>query len=121
MKYKTKLSYQQKILRVLSYIKSNLDEALDLSRLASLACMSEHHFHRIFSEIVGEGVKSHVRRLKLERSIKELAVSRKAITDIAFTAGYNTLEAFSRVIKAKYGRTPSQIRNTVHQLSLIHI
>ena len=65
----TTVSYQQRILRVLTYIKNHLDEPLDLPQLADIAYFSPHHFHRIFSELVGETVKEHVRRLKLERAI----------------------------------------------------
>lgn len=114
-KEKTTLSYQQRLLRVLSYIKKNLDEPLDLDQLAALAYFSPHHFHRIFTQMVGESVKQHVRRLKLERALKALAVSDESVTEISFRAGFNTLEAFSRAIKKHYHMSPTQVRATMQQ------
>ena len=111
----TTVSYQQRILRVLTYIKNHLDEPLDLPQLADIAYFSPHHFHRIFSELVGETVKEHVRRLKLERAMVQLAMDKDSITDIAFQAGFNSLEAFSRVIKTQYQLTPTQVRKNTQQ------
>jgi AraC family transcriptional regulator len=110
LKNTTRASHQQRILRVLSYIKKHLDEPLDLNQLAALAYFSPHHFHRIFTELVGESVKEHVRRLKLQRALFLLATTDQSVTDIAFSAGFSTPEAFSRVIKSKFGFSPSGAR-----------
>lgn len=112
----THASYQQRIMRVLTYVKQNLDEPLDLNQLAELAFFSPHHFHRIFKSIVGETVKEHVLRLKLQRALIELSMTQDSVTDIAFHAGFNSLEAFSRAIKLRYKMTPSQLRKESRSL-----
>ena len=78
------------------HIQHHLDEAVSLDELAALAHFSPYHFHRIFRGMVGESVMEHVRRLRLERAAHRLKFSDEPITRIAFEAGYETHEAFTR-------------------------
>src|ERR1051326_2350905 len=102
--------YKQRLLRVLVHIQQHLDDSLGLGELAAIACFSPHHFHRVFKGMVGETVMGHVRRLRLERAAGELKLGHRSVTDIAFQAGYETHEAFSRAFKAKYGIAPILFR-----------
>lgn len=102
--------YRERILRVLVHIQQHLDDALDLDSLAALAHFSPFHFHRIFRGMVGEGVKEHVRRLRLERAAHELRFGEEQIVRIAFGAGYETHESFTRAFSAMFGAAPSEFR-----------
>lgn len=110
MKNRTQQSYDERILRVLVYIQNHLDKKLPLDELASVAEFSPYHFHRIFHSVVGESVKEHVRRLRLERAARSLKMTDEAVTNIAFQAGYETHESFSRAFKTMFGRSPSSYR-----------
>jgi AraC family transcriptional regulator len=103
--------YKRRVLRVLVHIQQHLDEALVLDDLAALACFSPYHFHRVFKGMVGETLKEHIRRLRLERAAAQLSLSRKRVTDIAFDAGYESHEAFTRSFHALFGRSPSEYRS----------
>lgn len=103
-------TYQERIQKVLRYIDAHREEKPALETLAAVACFSSCHFHRIFVAMVGEGVASYMRRLSLQAAAKQLLYSRKKVTDIALDAGYDSLEAFSRAFKIRYGVTPSQCR-----------
>jgi AraC family transcriptional regulator len=106
----TEQTYQERILRVLVHIQEHLDEALPLEALARVARFSPHHFHRIFGAMVGEPVKEHVRRLRLERAAYRLQFSNQPITSIAFEAGYETHESFIRAFRMMFGTSPSGFR-----------
>jgi AraC family transcriptional regulator len=110
MRHDTRQSYQQRILRVLVHIQGHLDEELALDDLAALAHFSPYHFHRIFRGMVGESVMEHVRRLRLERAAHRLRFGDAPVTPIAFEAGYETHEAFTRAFAAQFGMPPSQFR-----------
>ena len=112
MRPKTEQTYHERILRVLVYIQDHLSEAYSLDDLAALAHFSPYHFHRIFRGMVGESVKEHVRRLRLERAAQQLRHTGEPITRIAFEAGYETHEAFTRAFAALFGAPPSQFRQT---------
>jgi AraC family transcriptional regulator len=103
--------YRERMLRVLVHIQQHLDDALGLDELARVACFSPYHFHRLFTGMVGESVKGHVRRLRLERAATQLKRSARPVTAIALDAGYDTPEAFTRAFKAGFGAAPSRFRS----------
>jgi AraC family transcriptional regulator len=102
--------YKTRLLRVLIHIQAHLDTDLGLEELARVACFSPYHFHRVFTGMLGESVKDHVRRLRLERAAVDLKHSKLSVTEIALNAGYATPEAFTRSFKAGYGLSPSAYR-----------
>ena len=110
MKTATAETYHERILRTLVHIQRHLDEDLALDELGRVACFSPYHFHRIFRSMVGEPVQEHVRRLRLERAATRLKLQDQAVTDIAFDAGYDSHEAFTRAFHAMFGMSPSQFR-----------
>jgi AraC family transcriptional regulator len=110
MRSTTEQTYKERILRVLVHIQEHLGEALPLETLARVACFSPHHFHRIFGAMVGESLKEHVRRLRLERAAYRLQFGNRSVTGIAFDAGYETHESFSRAFRAMFGTSPSRFR-----------
>lgn len=110
MKATTLQYYKEKLLPVLVHIQQRLDEPLSLEALAGLAHISPYHFHHIFTGMLGESLKNHIRRLRLERAASRLRLGRLQVIQIALEAGYETHEAFSRAFKAAYGFSPSQFR-----------
>jgi AraC family transcriptional regulator len=96
---------------VLEYIQRHLDDPLDLEKLASVACFSTYHFHRIFTGMMGETIKDHIRRLRLERAAIELRIGNKPVVEVALDSGYDAHESFSRVFKAAYGIAPVRFRS----------
>jgi AraC family transcriptional regulator len=103
--------YKARMLRVLVHIQQHLDDALGLEELAAVACFSPYHFHRVFRGMIGESVKEHIRRLRLERAASRLRLSRLPVTQIALDAGYETHEAFTRAFKAAFGAAPVRFRS----------
>lgn len=112
MKPQTEQSYAERMLRVLVYIQEHLDDALSIEDLARVAHFSPYHFHRIFRGMVGESVIQHIRRLRLERGAHYLKHSDQPVTRIAFDAGYESHEAFTRAFAAMFAQPPSQFRET---------
>ena len=79
MRTETLNSYQERMGRVLVHIQNHLDEPMPLDQLAGVACFSPWHFHRIFRGMVGESVKEHVRRLRLERAAQCLKSTERPV------------------------------------------
>lgn len=109
-KASTATDHQARILRVLVYIQAHLDDAISLDALAKVAAYSPFHFHRVFRGMVGETVGEHVRRLRLERAAHRLKHGDQAVVRVAFEAGYETHEAFTRAFRARYDASPSEFR-----------
>jgi AraC family transcriptional regulator len=109
-KASTAQDYRERLNRVFLYIEQHLVGSLALAELASIACFSPFHFHRIFTAFSGESVADYVRRLRLERAAQHLAYTTSAITEIALSSGYETPAAFSRAFAAHFGVTPTEYR-----------
>ena len=102
--------YKERLMRVLLHIQEHLDEPLPLEKLATLACLSRHHFHHVFTGMIGESLASHIRRLRLERAACRLKLSALPVIQIALEAGYETHEAFSRAFRSSFKASPTQFR-----------
>jgi AraC family transcriptional regulator len=95
---------------VLVHIQEHLDESLALDELARLACLSPYHFHHVFTGMTGESLAGHIRRLRLERAAGRLKAAPTPVVEIAFEAGYETHESFTRAFHAAFGISPAQFR-----------
>lgn len=111
MKESTEKLYAERLLRVLVFIQQHLDEEMSLEELARVAHFSPYHFHRIFRGMVGESLKEHIRRLRLERAAQRLKHTNRSVLKIALEAGFQTHEAFTRAFRALLGCSPSQFRS----------
>lgn len=102
--------YQDPIDEVKRYIRDHIDEPLNREVLAAVAGFSVPHFHRIFSDCVGESIASYVRRLRLERAGRKLRMGAVNITEVALAAGYESHTAFGKAFKQQFGINPSEFR-----------
>lgn len=112
LRTQTARDYAERVLRVLVHIQKHLDEELSLDDLAAIARFSPFHFHRVFRGMVGESVKEHVRRLRLERAAHRLKFSDEQVVRLALDAGYEAHESFTRAFAAIFGVSPSEFRKT---------
>jgi AraC family transcriptional regulator len=114
MRSSTRQSYIECVTAAVEALAINLDAPPALTDLAAEACLSPFHFHRIFRGMVGESPGEFVRRLRLERAAYRLMASPDPITEIAFEAGYQAHEAFTRAFRAAYNRSPRECRHGRH-------
>ncbi|SAK40904.1 AraC family transcriptional regulator [Caballeronia fortuita] len=97
--------------RVVAYIHDHLDDALNLNRLAEVACLSPYHWHRIYHAFYGETAAATVRRLRLHHAANDLLQRSAPIDSIAERAGYGSVHAFSRAFQTSYRMAPGQFRS----------
>ncbi len=102
--------YAARIVRVLEHAQRHLDEAMTPADLAAVACFSPFHFQRVFRAMVGESVMGHLRRLRLEQAAWRLKFRDTPVAGIAFDAGYEAHEAFTRAFGSRFGCSPSEFR-----------
>lgn len=94
-------------------LRELLDAVLDeehttLGEMADGAFSSPFHFSRQLSRRAGEAPVTMRRRVMLERAAWQLRQG-TSVTDAAFTAGYDSVEGFSRAFARAYGHPPSQL------------
>ena len=106
----TQSDYAERLERVFRWLADHLDDTLDLTRLADVACLSPYHFHRVYRAMQGETAADTVRRLRLHRAAVELITGELPVARVARRAGYGSQEAFTRAFKAAYGVPPARYR-----------
>lgn len=81
-----------------------------LEDVAAAAGFSPFHFHRIFRTLTGETLQRFVRRLRLERALRQMTHGRpgRSLTEIALDCGFSSSSDFSRCFKARFGVPPSE-------------
>ena len=114
MKPATQSYYTDLVQRTIERIAAHLDEALDLHSLAAAANLPPHHFHRVFRGMTGETPAELARRLRLERAAWQLRSSRDPVTRIAFDAGFDTHESFTRAFRSHFDTSPSGFRSRAY-------
>lgn len=106
----TQTDYADRLERVFRWLADHLDDTLDLTRLAEVACLSPYHFHRVYRAMQGETAADTVRRLRLHRAAVDLITGELPVARVARRAGYGSQEAFTRAFKAAYGVPPARYR-----------
>jgi AraC family transcriptional regulator len=112
MKPDTRSFYEQAVHRAVEHVVEDLDRVLDLHVLARGAALSPFHFHRVFRGALGETPLELQRRLRIERAAWQLLHGDHPITGIAFAAGYETHESFTRAFRTHYDCSPSEFRHS---------
>jgi AraC family transcriptional regulator len=102
--------YADRLARVTAYIHEHLDSELDLNKLADIACLSPHHWHRTYQALQGETAAATVKRLRLHRAAGYLAQSTMPVDTIAEKSGYTSVQAFTRAFNAVFGIPPARYR-----------
>ncbi len=92
-------------------LRELLDAVLDennttLGAMAAGAFASPYHFARQISRRTGEAPVAMRRRVLLERAAWQLSGG-AAVTEVAFAAGYESVEGFSRAYHRAFGHPPS--------------
>lgn len=98
------------ILNVLVYIETHLDESLTLSKLAAIACISPHYFHRLFKTYLSMTLKEYIERTRVAQSTASLCYSQIPVRDIAFAMGYEESSSFTKAFVKRLGVSPRNYR-----------
>lgn len=111
VKNEKRIKYEQRIFYVQDYICNNINEELNLEKLARISNFSSFHFHRIFKSITGETIYDFIQRIRLEKACSMLLSDQNMkIIHIAMNYGFSTPSSFSKAFKKQYHMTPTQYR-----------
>ena len=103
----------ERIGRARQLIDRAYSEPLDLDRLASEACLSPFHFHRLFRREYGETAHQYLTRRRVERARDLLITTELSVTDICLEVGFTSLGSFSSKFRRHAGHPPSHYRRRV--------
>lgn len=92
------------------YIETHLRERISVSDVARASYLSLSHLQGMFSRTFHISVGDYVVKRKLCLAARQLGLTRRSITDIAFEMGYANVESFSRAFKKQFLQSPSVYR-----------
>jgi len=92
------------------WIDANSNALLDLDLMAEAAALSPFHFLRLFARVLGVTPHQYLVRSRLRRAARLLAEDDRAITDVAYEAGFNDLSNFVRTFHRAAGVSPRAFR-----------
>ena len=105
------------IMAVIDYIETHLQEKLDLETVAKAVHYSKYHLHRMFTGTVGLTIHDYVQRRQLTEAAKLLVLSDRPILEIALSAGYESQQSFTDILRLCIKNLPT---NTGRKKNFIH-
>ena len=91
------------------FIHSHADGALSLDAVASAACLSPFHFHRVFTQVFEQTPHTYITEVRLARA-RALIQAGRPVTEACVDVGFTSTSSFSRLFRARYGTPPSKVR-----------
>ncbi len=102
----TKIEIYKRLIRAKDYMDSCFSENISLSQLASIACMSEHHFLRHFKLVFGKTPHQYLTVRRLEEAKVLLKKTDHSVVKIISMIGFECPSNFSRIFKLYTSYTP---------------
>lgn len=99
-----------KLKKALSFLRENFDRPIGLEEIARAADTSPKYLCSFFKELTGETPIRYLMTYRVERAARKLLSTDLAITQIAFSCGFNDLSYFIKTFKAFKGVPPTAFR-----------
>jgi AraC family transcriptional regulator len=106
----TRVENYKRVCRAKDFMDSCYGEALTLKELARVACLSQHHFLRLFKQAFARTPHQYLTDLRLHKARLLLAGTGLSVTEVYTSVGFENASSFARLFKQRFGVTPSQQR-----------
>jgi AraC family transcriptional regulator of arabinose operon len=100
----------ERLLRVVEHVGSDLAGDLDVATLARIAALSPSRLSHLFTESLGIPPQRYVERERLTRAAQLLAATDRAVGEIARDVGWDDPLYFSRRFSRLHGVSPTAYR-----------
>jgi AraC-like DNA-binding protein len=114
-KLSTRVELYRRLLRGKDYLDSFFCEDMRLDRVASDACLSPYHFHRLFREVFGATPNQYLQRRRLANARDLLRSTERTVTEICLEVGFESMTSFSALFRRIYGCSPREYRSSLQK------
>ena len=117
----TLAAQMQAVERVIQTMHTHMHEVLTLEDLASVACLSPSHFHRVFRRLIGIPPGEFLSALRFQMARRLLLATSLSVTDICFEVGYTSMGSFTSRFTHLVGLSPRLLRQRAHEFEPLPI
>ena len=118
LKSTRKAVQRHRVNRVINFVHANLNDDIDLHRLANVACLSRYHFVRVFDAHLGQTPLRYLNRVRLERAARQLVfMPNTAVGKIATACGFASHHSFTRAFSRLFEHAPHNFRSFDEKLN----
>lgn len=103
-------SRETRINKVKNYINDRLTRPVSLSEVAGYMQMTESYFCRWFKKNTGKSLVNYINKLRVEMVCRELKLTDKTISEIAYANGFENISHFNRIFKKLKEVSPRKYR-----------
>jgi AraC-like DNA-binding protein len=104
--------YTKRRREILAYLKKHFHYPIRLDDMAEYLSLSPEYFSRYFKKLFGINFHICLKQLRLENALKDLAVTDKPVTAIAYDNGFPNQTAFTKVVREETGQIPTDYRKS---------
>ncbi len=106
----TRAEVYRRLMRARDFIDASFHEQLTLAHMARVACLSLHHFQRLFKELFRETPHQYLTRRRLEAARALLTETERPVTDVCMSVGFENASSFARAFRRRFGLAPEDFR-----------
>ena len=99
----------------LLYVSRHYAEEILVEQMARSCMMSESHFRRLFTTLVGISPLEYINRYRIHRSLNLLRSTSEPIQNIAVQTGFSSITTFNRNFQRCVGQNPSAWRKNAQK------
>lgn len=101
----------RRVARARAFLDTHFDGDVSVEQAARSACLSPHHFHRVFHRAFGVTPHRYVVDRRLARAAHLLRGTRMPVMDVCNAVGFESLGSFATLFKTRFGDPPGRFRN----------
>ena len=103
---------------IINYLDANYMKKITLDDIATIAGYHPNYTSEIISKTLGISFTEYLQRKRLAKATNDLKQSDKKISDIAFYHGFSNVRSFNSAFREKFGRSPSEYRESLNKETL---
>lgn len=107
-----RLRDEERMKRMLSYIRAHLADTLTIQSIAAAASVSESECIRCFRAMTGTTPIRYAIQLRLQKAAELLTETDDKVAEIGAACGFQEMGYFARAFRSQYGATPSAYRKS---------
>jgi len=107
-------SHYESVERVITMMRSQIDQPMTLQQMARIGSASPYHFNRTFRQVTGVPPLQFLYALRLDAAKRLLTQTHKKVIDICYEVGYNSVGTFTRRFADVLGVSPTRLRKLAH-------